>query len=235
MGNQLQTTKNQLINKMFKTILFAAAIVATNAVNIEAAKDMKATKDTGAKEWDAPDWMDDAMKGDYTSDDLKDFIGKHKDTTPDDIMKGIKAAGKQGMGFEHVKALIEGAGKSGSFDKHDLHDFFMGVCKKWHVTPKGLKKWLSEAGGHLGISEKEGKHLLGHVMDTFDITKEEMESSMKECFRLGSEGSDDKKGGDKKGKGKGKKDKKGKGKGKKDKKGKGKGKGKGDKKGGKKE
>lgn len=56
------------------------------------------------------------------------------------------------------------------------------------MTPDKLEGFLKEAGEALGIDADQGKQLLEQMGDTFDISQEDFEHTLDECFVVGAGG-----------------------------------------------
>ena len=178
---------------MFRTIFSVALIGAANAVSLSKGKDF-APKDA----LDIEEVLSKAQSGDYTTEDVEKVM-EHVDhhMKGKDVTDAIDWAAEQGIGFEEIKAMIEGVEVSQAFDKHDIYDFAMDACCHFQVTEKDLDEMLHYAGKTLGINQEQFDELLDTAGEVFDISQEEFDQAVKDCFVVGAKCAAKAKGDDK--------------------------------------
>jgi len=180
---------------MFRTIFSVALVGAANAVSLHKEK-AAAPKD----KFDVEEALAKAQSGDYTTEDVENMMEKiDHHMKGKDITDAIDWAADQGIGFDEVKAMIEGVEVSQAFDKHDIYDFAMDACCHFKVQPGDLDEMLHYAGKKLGITAEQGQELLETAGEVFDISQEEFEQAIEDCHAIGAKcAAKDEKKGDKK-------------------------------------
>jgi len=167
---------------MFRTIFSVALIGAANAVSLHKA-DKAAPKDA----FDVEEALSKAQSGDYTTEDVENVMEQiDKHMKGKDIEAAIDWAAENDIGFEEIQAMIEGVEVSGAFDKHDIYDFAMDVCCHYQVTEEKLDEMLHYAGQKLGITAEEGNALLETAGEVFDISQEEFDQAVQDCYAVGA-------------------------------------------------
>lgn len=167
---------------MFRTIFSVALIGAANAVSLHKA-DKAAPKDA----FDVEEALSKAQSGDYTTEDVENVMEQiDKHMKGKDIEDAIDWAANNDIGFEEIQAMIEGVEVSGAFDKHDIYDFAMDVCCHYQVTEEKLDEMLHYAGQKLGITEEQGNALLETAGEVFDISQEEFDQAVQDCYAVGA-------------------------------------------------
>lgn len=166
---------------MFRTIFSVALIGAANAVSLHKGTDKPATA------LDIEEVLAKAQSGDYTTEDVENVM-EHVDhhMKGKDVTDAIDWAAEQGIGFEEIKAMIEGVEVSQAFDKHDIYDFAMDACCHFQVTEKDLDEILHYAGKTLGINQEQFDELLDTAGEVFDISQEEFDQAVQDCFSVGA-------------------------------------------------
>ena len=167
---------------MFRTIFSVALIGAANAVSLHEAE-KAAVKDA----FDVEEALSKAQSGDYTTEDVENIMEKiDHHIKGKDVTDAIDWAAEQGIGFDEIKAMIEGVEVSQAFDKHDIYDFAMDACCHFQVKEGDLDEMLHYAGKKLGITAEQGQELLETAGEVFDISQEEFDQAVKDCFVVGA-------------------------------------------------
>lgn len=168
---------------MFRTIFSVALIGAANAVSLH----KEAAGKAPATALDIEEVLAKAQSGDYTTEDVEKVM-EHVDhhMKGKDVTDAIDWAAEQGVGFDEIKAMIEGVEVSQAFDKHDIYDFAMDACCHFQVTEKDLDEMLHYAGKTLGIDQAQFDELLDTAGEVFDISQEEFDQAVQDCFVVGA-------------------------------------------------